>query len=169
MDEDNSEFVNEKGLSRVDSESTHGWYVRGYKNKKTYAKFFGDKKFGGRDESLAAAREHRDALAAELDSTPSERLRRIVVRDSRNNTGVLGVTRMKRKSASGISESFCVTWKPEPGVQQSTSFSIRKYGEEAAFKMAVELRKQKMIEIFGKKGALEINKRVQQAQQKVKK
>jgi hypothetical protein len=35
-----------------------------------------------------------------------------------------------------------VSWRPEPKVQKSTSFSIKKYGEEKALEMAIELRRK---------------------------
>lgn len=161
------ESSNSKGLSRIDSESTHGWFVRGYKNKKTYSKLFSDKKYGGKAESLEAASKYRDALAEELKEIPSEpRPRRVVTSDIRNSTGVLGVCRISKKTASGgVSESYSVTWRPEPGVQKCSSFSIRKYGEKEAFRLAVELRRKQMAEIFGEE-IREVKKRVKQRKRK---
>ncbi len=155
----------DKGLSRVDSESTHGWFVRGYKNKKTYSKFFSDGKYGGKEGALKMAREYRDALTEELGEIPTDpRPRRIVSSDSRNVTGVLGVTRLSKKTANGgVSEFYSVTWRPEPGVQKCCSFSIRKYGEKEAFRLAVKLRKNQMAEILGKEPVKRINKRVKGA------
>ena len=49
-----------KGISRIDSKSTHGWYVRCYKGGKVYAKLFSDSKFGGKIRGLATAKRHRD-------------------------------------------------------------------------------------------------------------
>lgn len=144
------EIIKIKGISRIDAESTHGWFVRGYKNKKTYSKFFGDRKHGGKEAALAEAIKHRDELLNELEGIPDNpRPRRIVSKDSRNVTGVLGVCRIVKKSPSGtVNECYSVTWRPEPGVQKCASFSIRKYGEEEAFRLAVELRRKKMAEIF---------------------
>lgn len=151
-----------KGISRIDSESTHGWFVRAYKNKKTYSKFFGDKKYGGKEEALVLARKHRDQLAEELSGIPVEaKARRIVSSDSRNLTGVLGVTRLSKMTASGgVSEFYSVTWRPQPGVQKCSSFSINKYGEKEAFRLAVKLRKKQMAKILGAATVNEVNKRV---------
>lgn len=158
---------NNKGLSRIDSDSTHGWFVRGYKNNKTYSKLFSDKKYGSKAGALKAARKFRDELFEELQEIPDDpRSRRVVTKDSRNSTGVLGVSRTtKRTTSGGVTESYSVTWRPEPGVQKCSSFSIRKYGEKEAFRLAVALRKEKMAEIFGDE-IREINKRVKQANQK---
>ncbi len=140
-----------KGISRIDSNSTHGWFVRGYKNGKTYSKLFSDKKCGGKRKALWAARAHRDELNDELAKIPQKpRGRRIVLHDKRNTTGVLGVCRTKKTTPSGsIVECFSVSWRPEPGVQKCTSFSINKYGEKKAFELAVKLRRKRMQEIYG--------------------
>lgn len=141
----------DKGISRIDSGSTHGWFVRGYRNGKTFSRLFSDLKCGGKRKALGLAREYRDQLHADLAKIPQKpRARRIVYRDSRNTTGVLGVCRTAKKGPNGkVNECYSVSWRPSPGVQKCTSFSIRKYGEEKAFKLAVELRQKKMREIYG--------------------
>lgn len=141
----------EKGISRLDAGSTHGWFVRGYRNGQTYSRLFSDRKHGGREEALDQARAYRDKLWNKLDELPRQpRRRRLVLRDSRNSTGVLGVCRTKKKTPNGtINECYSVTWRPEPGKQKCTSFSIRKYGEERAFEMAVEHRRKMLEEIHG--------------------
>ncbi len=153
--------MTEKGISRIDSGSTHGWFVRGYRNGKTYSKLFSDRKCGGREEAYETAIKYRDELYNELEQIPSKpRARRIVFRDSRNTTGVLGVSRTKKTDSKGrTTECYSVSWRPAPGKQKCTSFSIRKYGEEKAFELAVALRKQKLEEIYGPEVIDEINER----------
>jgi hypothetical protein len=56
-----------KGISRIDSGSTHGWFVRVYKNTKTFSKLFSDRKIGGKGKALKEAKEHRDKMTAVLD------------------------------------------------------------------------------------------------------
>ena len=68
----------------------------------------------------------------------------------RNKTGVLGVCRTATRNPSGtINEYYSVTWRPSPEEQKSTSFSIRKYGEKKAFKLAVAHRRKMLKEIHG--------------------
>lgn len=62
-----------KGISRIDSGSTHAWFVRGYKNGAVYCKTFSDLKCGGKTKALAQAREYRDQLHSELQSMPTKR------------------------------------------------------------------------------------------------
>lgn len=59
-----------KGISRIDSGSTHGWFVRGYRNGKTYSKLFSDRKCGGKAKAQKLAREHRDQLVKKLQAIP---------------------------------------------------------------------------------------------------
>ncbi len=140
-----------KGISRIDSGSTHGWFVRAYKNGKTFSKLYSDGKWKGSDAALAAARQYHVSLLDRLTKIPAKpRGRRIVFRDSRNTTGVLGVSRSVKRTPAGVmSESYAVTWRPEPGVQKCTSFSINKYGEDRAFKLAIAFRLKKLREIHG--------------------
>jgi len=141
----------EKGISRIDSPSTHGWFVRGYHNGKTYSRLFSDRKCGGRETALEEARAYRDALYRRLEELPRKRrARRVVLRDVRNSTGVLGVCRTTKHHPNGtVTECYSVSWRPEPGKQKCTSYSIRKYGEKKAFQLAVALRRKMMKAIHG--------------------
>ena len=140
-----------KGISRIDSGSTHGFFVRGYRNQKTYSKLYSDRKCGGKGKALTLAKEYRDELHEELEAMPKvPRQRRIVASDSRNTTGELGVSRSTKTGPNGTKhECYSVSWRPEPGVHKCTSFSIKKYGEKKAFKMAVAHRRKMMREIHG--------------------
>ena len=139
--------IENKGISRIDSGSTHGWFVRGYRNGKTYSRLFSDIKCGGKTHSQTEALSFRDELHRKLEEVPTKpRARRIVTRDARNSTGVLGVCKTVKKSPNGtVNECFSVSWRPSPGVQKCTSYSIRKYGEKEAFKLAVAHR-ERMLE-----------------------
>ena len=61
-----------KGISRIDSGSTHGWFVRGYKNGKTHSKLFSDLKCGGKRKAQIQARMHRDELYEKLAQIPTK-------------------------------------------------------------------------------------------------
>lgn len=141
----------EKGISRIDSGSTHGWFVRGYRNGRTYSRLFSDQKCGGKAAAREEAMTFRDKLYEKLEEIPkSPRARRIVLRDARNSTGVLGVCRTAKRGPNGtLNECYSVSWRPEPGKQKCTSFSIRKYGEKKAFQLAVAHRRKMLKEIYG--------------------
>ena len=63
-----------KGISRIDSGTTHGWFVRAYKSGKTYSKLFSDRKCGDGSKALEAARIFHAELLSKLESVlPSPR------------------------------------------------------------------------------------------------
>lgn len=137
-----------KGVSRIDSKNTHGWFVRVYNRDVTHSKLFSDKKYGGREEALHLALEYRDELEAQVRANSPGR--RVVQRDKRNKSGVIGVCRTRKRNRNGTySECYSVSWSPEVNIKKCRTFSIQKYGEEEAFRLACELRKSKETEIYG--------------------
>jgi hypothetical protein len=144
-------YIHYKGISRINSKTTRGWLVRGYKNGKRYSKLFSDRKSGTSEEALQHARVFYDELILRLKAMPSRpRAKKIVYRDARNSTGVIGVSRLKKIGKNGNTlEFYSVTWRPAPGVQKCTSYSIGKYGEEEAFKRAVICRYNGLAQLHG--------------------
>ncbi|HQU71699.1 MAG TPA: isoamylase early set domain-containing protein [Calditrichia bacterium] len=67
-----------RGISRIDSANTHGWFVRVYRNKKTHSKLFSDKKYGDNKGALQEAIAYRDQLVTDLESgkVPTGKARR---------------------------------------------------------------------------------------------
>lgn len=140
-----------KGVIRIDSDSTHGWQVRVYRDGKTYSKLFSDRKCGGREDAFEAAKAYRHTLEAEVAELPAVAKKRRLVRANRSNTsGVVGISRTFKRDRRGVRhEVYAVSWNPEPGIARGTSFSIKRYGEDTAFRMACKLRWEKMKEIHG--------------------
>lgn len=142
-----------KGVIRIDSDSTHGWQVRVYRHGKTYSRLFSDRKHGDREKAFQAAVAYRTELEEEVAKLPDQPARRRLIRRNRNNTsGVVGISRTYKQDRRGIRhEVYAVSWNPEPGVARGTSFSIKRYGEDTAFRMACKLRWEKMKEIYGER------------------
>ena len=140
-----------KGVIRIDSDSTHGWQVRVYRDGKTFSRLFSDKKWGGRDAAFEAAQAYRDELVEEVAQLPAKPRRRRLIRSNKSNTsGVVGVSRTYKRDRRGVRhEVYAVSWNPEPGVARGTSFSIKRYGEDTAFRLACQLRWKKMKAIYG--------------------
>jgi hypothetical protein len=144
-----------KGISRIDHEAkhTHGWYVRVCFDRKMYSKFFSDASNGGKEKALKKAVKHRNELEKQLGKPRTDRI--IVVSNTRNSTGVIGVQRTlkvaKLKGGDTLAGAvYEVTWSPEPNILRKTSFSIEKYGEEGAFNKAVELRQKVEKQVYGR-------------------
>ena len=140
-----------KGVIRIDSDSTHGYQVRVYRHGRTYSRLFSDRKCGGKEEAYQQAVAHRKKLEAEVEAMPESAPRRRLIRHNKNNSsGVVGISRTFKRDRRGIKhEVYAVSWNPEPGTARGTSYSIKKYGEDTAFKMACKLRFEKMKNIYG--------------------
>lgn len=140
-----------KGVIRIDTDSTHGWQVRVYRDGKTYTRMFSDSQFGGRSSAFDEAKRYRAELVEEVAQMPTKpRERRLVRRSKGNATGVVGVSRTYKRDRKGVRhEVYSVSWSPEPGVSRGTSFSIKRYGSDTAFRLACQLRWKKMKEIYG--------------------
>ena len=141
----------EPGISRIDTDSTHGWYVRAYRNGTVRSKFFSDRKHGDIVSALESAKKYRDELFAAVSELPKEpRKRSPQISAKKSGTGVVGVTKTEKRSASGVPLTcYSVSWRPAPNVQKCTSFSWEKYGESEAFRLAVTHRFEKMAEAYG--------------------
>lgn len=139
-----------KGISRIDAKGTHGWYVRIYKNGKTYSKLYSDAKYGGRDKALEFAQKARKIALDTLKSLPENNVRRLVSHDKRNKSGIIGVSRTTKQNSQGdTSVYYQVTWSPEKGKIKNRQWSVRKYGEEEAFRRAKAFRESVMVHIYG--------------------
>lgn len=128
-------------LARIDlpDAGTHGWQVRLQRRGKKFAKFFADRLCGGPQGAMHAGKMWRDALLRELDQADQIR---ICARSERNQSGVVGVSRVRVTTNGASYEFWQATWSPEPGRRRSVKFSIRRYGERRAFRLAVEAREE---------------------------
>lgn len=138
-------------ISRVDNPSSHGWMVRVARGSEKIVKFFNDVKFGGKRLAQQAAKNFRDETINRLNREGKRpRIKKLVARQKRNRSGVIGVTRVERTKPDGTKVPYySVTWHPQPGVQRGTSISILKYGEALAFKKACAIRNRQLMRRFG--------------------
>ena len=129
-------------ISRLDlaDAGTYGWQVRFQRQGTKYGKFFADRSYGGRTSALKQAIEWRDQLLKQLSG--SQTVRRHQVRSPRNNSGVVGVSKVTVR-ANGAEYCFWqATWTEGGGVRKAVKFSVRRYGEKEAFRLAVEARRR---------------------------
>ncbi len=124
-------------MERAES-STFGWQVRLQRRGTRYAKYFADRGFGGKEQSLQAAKRWRDDL---LKKFAEDERARVCSRSSRNSSGVVGVSKVTITGPNGVTYYFWqATWSPSPGQRRSIRFSVKKHGELEAFKLAVQAR-----------------------------
>lgn len=95
-------------------------------------------------ESLRQAIAHRDALVQRL-PPPTK----IMKTHRRNTSGIIGVNReISKNSAGNLAENWIAKWVELDGRSRRRTFSVHKYGEEAAKAMAVKTRREAVKRIL---------------------
>lgn len=140
-----------KGVVRIDGDSTHGWQVRVYRGGSTHSRLFSDGQHGGPEGAFAAAVAFRATLVDEVAALPAPPpVRRLISANRLNQTGVTGVSRTFKRDRRGVEhEVYAVSWAPAPGQARTTSFSIKRYGEDTAFRLACQRRWNEMKKAHG--------------------
>jgi hypothetical protein len=135
-----------KGISRIESEKCVGWFVRAYRDGKTFSKLFSDRKCGGKGKALALAKQYRETLEAQL--PPANRVGRDgpsyytkVMRH--NKTGVNGVFKSHNTSStSGKKYEFFGVHYKEAGKSKIKKIYLHHHrSEKSALREAAKLRK----------------------------
>jgi len=128
-------------LARIDlpGASTHGWQVRLQRRGVKYAKYFGDRVHGSSQAALVSARRWRDQLLKKVEVNEQAR---VCIRSVRNRSGVVGVSKVTVVTNGTSYEFWQATWSPESGRRRCVKFSIRRYGETEAFRLAVVAREE---------------------------
>jgi hypothetical protein len=133
------------GICRIDQppKHNHGFFVRLTRRRKIHSAFFPDRKHGGREQAFAAAQVHYLKLREKL-GLPRQRSRRwnsqIVRR--RGRSGIYGVQRVIDRRTKPWRKYWRAIWSPELGKVRRRQFSIRKYGETKAKKLAMRARRE---------------------------
>jgi hypothetical protein len=134
-----------KNIKRIDSTKTHGWQVHVRRGGVLKTKLFSDRLHGGKRKALAAAKEHRDELLAEMAKLAKPLWR--IKRTPRTNTGELGVSLTEYTNRSGKKRKvITVTARAELGKAVNRKFSVDKLGYDDALKKAVAWRKKVLRE-----------------------
>lgn len=142
MSQGSTGYDSNYAIARIDlpEQHTHGWQVRLQRRSIKYAKFFSDSSFGGMQLAFENAVRYRDQLVLDLESESSGQVR-VCTRSARNRSGVVGVSRISVTSATGAVYHFWqASWSPEPGKRCCVKFSIKRYGDNEAFELAVKAR-----------------------------
>lgn len=129
-------------ISRIDlpASGTFGWQVRLTRSGRRFSKFFSDSRCGGQSHALREAQRYRDDLVGRLPADERPAAEGKLTR--RNVSGVVGVSRIVVRTEVARYTFWQATWSPRPGERRRVKFSIRRYGEERAFELACEARRQ---------------------------
>jgi len=136
-----------RNISRIetinkDGKVYGGWEVRMQRQGVRFEKFFSDINHGGKRAALQAAKDHRDALESYYQKASVKQLAKKT--SVRNRSGVVGVRLHKQKDRRGEFEYqywfWVAQWTDGNGNRKSRSFSIHQYGDDEAYRLAVEAR-----------------------------
>lgn len=131
------------GISRIDQaeKHNHGYYVRVTRNHKTASKFFADKLYGGKRAGLRLARQYEAELLEQAKSQKQPPRKK----SSRNTSGKVGVSRTTYKRGDDANQYWQAAWIDGKGVRKSVKFSVNKYGEEKARRLAIKARREGLL------------------------
>jgi hypothetical protein len=122
--------------------ATHAWQVRVFRDKKHRSKTFSDSKYGSTEAALQAAKLFRNELFKELGINFG--ISAYTITDTlqiNNKTGIVGVNRSESlESNAEIREVWQTTFPAESGGVETASFSVKRFGEIDAMRMAIEHR-----------------------------
>jgi hypothetical protein len=142
------------GISRVDNDvsRTHGWLVTIQRRGVIYRRHFSDGTYGGKQKSFAAAKEFRDKIIEKHPPLSMREYSSIVKKN--NRSGVVGVCRYCSSETRNLPEDqqrwfWVASWPLPSGKRKRVKFSVNKYGEEAAFKMALKARRDAVKKLEG--------------------
>lgn len=131
------------GISRIDQpeKHNHGYYVRLTRNGKTQSKFFSDKSSGGKRAARRAAKEHEAELLEQAALLKKKRPKP----SARNTSGKVGVSLTSYGSGPDASQYWQAAWVDNKGRRRSAKYSVKKYGEEKAKRLAMRARREGLL------------------------
>lgn len=145
-----------KGISRIDSNNTHGWYVRIYAESGVFSsKLFSDKLYGTKEEALQNAIKYRDhnQMVADIykSKLPKPYRKTFFEKPGRHNSsGYVGVNEVDTIVNERKVHYFQATWSVD-GISKSKKFYINsKRTADEAKVLAIEWRKARIQEIKAK-------------------
>jgi hypothetical protein len=141
-------------ISRVDDDKyrQHSWRVSLCHHGKRHVRNFPDKKWGSKSAALRIAKECRDQLL--LKYPPMTRKEFCAIKRRNNKTGLTGVytyckTHELRDGTVRENWYWEANWPDAGGASISQCFSVKKFGETMAKRMATRARSRGMAHIEG--------------------
>jgi len=142
------------GISRIDDDKhrTHAWRVSLRRKGKTHVKNFPDKKYGGKRKALQLAKHYRDKLIIKYPPLTRKEFANIL--RANNKSGITGVCWYAkpyylRDGTKCESAYWEASWPTAMGDSEYTTFSVKKYGEDKARRLAINARRRGLKKVQG--------------------
>ena len=136
-----------RNISRIETTSTSGrvnggWEVRIQRKGRRVEKFFADNAYGGKRGALQVAKRFRDEMEIQMRPYTVKELAQHPSR--RNRSGIVGVRLSKHVDVRGSYEYtywfWVAQWTDGKGRRRTRSFSVHRYGDEDAYRLALAAR-----------------------------
>ncbi|MGB7347998.1 MAG: AP2/ERF family transcription factor [Pirellulaceae bacterium] len=132
-----------RNITRIERQTTGGYLVRVTRKGKLQSKYFADVDYGKRN-ALKEAKAYRDELESKMKGYSAKQLAKKERAD--NTSGYPGVRMAEeadpRWPSNPVYKYWIAQWSPKKGVRKTRRFSVDKYGEKEAFRLAVQARKR---------------------------
>lgn len=128
------------GITRIELNQRKGYLVRLSRNGERINKYFSDSVNGGKKKALTLAKKTYQELFNQYGPVEYSTKGKM---SSRNSTGVVGVHlaySQDNRYPGCEYYAYCASWVDEDGRRMKASFAFTKYGEDAAFDLAVLAR-----------------------------
>ena len=133
--------ANNYGSARIEipAAGTFGWQVRLQRRGEKSSRLFSDRSHGDAQLAFLAASQWRDSILSQWQQQERARVCEV---SGRNVSGVVGVSRIVVRAASGAEYYFWqATWCPNVNTRRSVRFSVKKHGDTLAYQLAIEARR----------------------------
>lgn len=133
-----------KGITRIENykRRADGWQVRLQRRGEKFSKFFKDSDHKNEDVALKAARKFYNQLCKEHpEMTPQEHAERKTARTG-EIIGVRRLLKVDKRWGGNNYEVWEAKWSHKKYQRRVKTFSIEKYGEEEAKRLAIDARLQ---------------------------
>jgi len=136
-----------RNISRIETTNESGkiyggWEVRMQRRGQMMEKYYSDLAYGGKRAALQAAKEYRDELESEYEKYSVDELAEKP--SIRNRSGLVGVRLHQQKDRRDEYEYsywyWVAQWTDGRGRRRTKSFSVHRYGDEEACRLACEAR-----------------------------
>lgn len=142
------------GISRIDDKkyNIHAWRVSLTRRGKRHVKNFPDKKYGSRQRAFESATVFRDKLISNI--PPISRREFCEAKRRNNQTGITGVCKYAKSYTlkdGTLRETWYweANWPGSDGKNISVNFSINRFGEDMAKRLAIRARENGMQSVNG--------------------
>ena len=130
------------GICRIDcaEKRTHGFSARVRRGGQLIAKFFADKRHGGRKRAFALAQAHYQKLLRKYGTMTRQKWAQLP--RQKNRSGIVGVRRTVVERAGRQFVYWWAVWSPRPNVVRRQRVSQRTHGARRAKALAIRARKR---------------------------